>query len=61
MQYHNLLVEIKNTIATVIFNRPAVLNAMNTETVTELGEALAALREMHRCAQLFLPVPARLL
>jgi enoyl-CoA hydratase len=43
MQYHNLLVEIKDTIAIVTFNRPAVLNAMNTETVTELGDAVTAL------------------
>jgi len=48
MKYHNLLVEIKNTIATVIFNRPAVLNAMNTETVTELGDAVTALEENSR-------------
>ncbi|MCX5902987.1 MAG: enoyl-CoA hydratase-related protein [Proteobacteria bacterium] len=45
MQYRNLLVEIKDTTAIVTFNRPAVLNAMNTETVTELGEAIAALGE----------------
>ena len=45
MQYHNLLVEIKDTTATVTFNRPAVLNAMNTEMVTELGDAVTALGE----------------
>ena len=43
MQYRNLLVEIRDTTAIVTFNRPAVLNAMNTETVTELGAAAAAL------------------
>jgi enoyl-CoA hydratase len=48
MQYRNLLVEIKDTTAIVTFNRPAVLNAMNTETVTELGEAIAALGENSR-------------
>jgi enoyl-CoA hydratase len=45
MQYRNLLVEIRDTTAIVTFNRPAVLNAINTETVTELGAALAALAE----------------
>jgi enoyl-CoA hydratase len=45
MQYRNLLVGIKDTIATVTFNRPEKLNAMNTETVTELGEAIVALAE----------------
>ena len=45
MQYRNIIVEIKGTTAIVTFNRPEVLNAMNTETVTELGGAIAALGE----------------
>jgi enoyl-CoA hydratase len=48
MQYRNLLVEIRDTTAIVTFNRPEVLNAMNTETVTELGAAIAALAENDR-------------
>jgi enoyl-CoA hydratase len=40
MNYKNLIVEIKNKIAVLTFNRPQVLNAMNTETVAELGNAI---------------------
>jgi enoyl-CoA hydratase len=45
MRYRNVLVEIRDTIAIVTFNRPAVLNAMNTETVTELGAAVSELEK----------------
>jgi enoyl-CoA hydratase len=45
MKYKNLIVEIKDSTALITFNRPQVLNAMNTETVTELGQAVAALEK----------------
>ena len=45
MKYKNLLIEISGATAVVTFNRPAVLNAMNTETVTELGVAITELEQ----------------
>lgn len=39
MDYKNLLIEIKNTIALVTINRPDKLNALNKETLQELGHA----------------------
>ena len=35
MQFKNILLEIENKIATVIFNRPQALNALNQETLLE--------------------------
>jgi enoyl-CoA hydratase len=43
MQFTNLLVEIENNIATVTFNRPKALNALNQATVQE---ALTCFREL---------------
>lgn len=40
MAYENLLYEVKDQIATITFNRPKVLNALNRKTVEELGDAL---------------------
>ncbi len=40
--FKNILVDIKNNIATLSFNRPDVLNALNTETVKEVIEAFKA-------------------
>jgi enoyl-CoA hydratase len=45
MAYENLLVDIKDQIARITFNRPNVLNALNFKTVGELGDCLDALRE----------------
>ena len=42
MAYENLLYEVKDKIATITFNRPKVLNALNRRTVEELGDCLAA-------------------
>jgi enoyl-CoA hydratase len=36
MEYKNLLVEVSDSIATVIINRPEVLNALNAETIMSL-------------------------
>ena len=41
MAYNNLLVEIDGALATVTLNRPKAMNALNDETITELGQALA--------------------
>lgn len=38
MDYKNLLIEIKETIALVTINRPDKLNALNKETLQELSE-----------------------
>jgi enoyl-CoA hydratase len=45
MPYENILYEKKDQIATITFNRPKVLNALNRKTVEELGQALAAARD----------------
>ncbi len=41
--YENLLVDVSERIATVTFNRPKSLNALNPATVRELGTALEEL------------------
>lgn len=38
-KFDNILIDIKNNIATLSFNRPDVLNALNTGTVKEVIEA----------------------
>ena len=43
--YNNLLMEVENEIAVVTINRPKALNALNTETITELNECLKAIEE----------------
>jgi enoyl-CoA hydratase len=45
MAYENILYEKRDGIATITFNRPKVLNALNRKTVEELGAALAAARD----------------
>ena len=45
MSYDNILYAVKEQIATITFNRPKVLNALNRQTVEELGAALHAARE----------------
>ena len=45
MAYENLLYAVKDHIATITFNRPKVLNALNRKTVEELGDALNLSRE----------------
>lgn len=43
MEFENLLVEKDGNIAVVKVNRPKALNALNVETLTELGQAFDAL------------------
>ncbi len=40
MGYENLLLDVKDQIARITFNRPSVLNALNFKTVEELGDCL---------------------
>jgi enoyl-CoA hydratase len=45
MGYENVLYEVKDQIARITINRPNVLNALNPQTVAELGECLNAARQ----------------
>ena len=40
MAYENLLLDIKDQIARITFNRPTVLNALNFKTIAELADCL---------------------
>jgi enoyl-CoA hydratase len=39
--YENLLFEVEDGVGVVTFNRPAVLNAVNAKTITELGDVVS--------------------
>ena len=41
--YENLIIDFKDTVATITINRPDVLNALNAETTLELGRAVDSL------------------
>jgi len=43
MTFDNLLIERDGAVAIVTFNRPKVLNALNTQTLTELSGVMASL------------------
>ncbi|MBN2065298.1 MAG: enoyl-CoA hydratase/isomerase family protein [Candidatus Thermoplasmatota archaeon] len=43
MKYSNILIEKKDGIGTIKINRPAMLNALNKETIIELTEAVKEL------------------
>lgn len=45
MSYENILVETEGRVGILTLNRPAVLNALSTPLVNELGQALAAFEE----------------
>jgi enoyl-CoA hydratase len=45
MPYENLLYEINDHIVRITFNRPKVLNALNRQTVQELGDCLDRARD----------------
>ncbi len=43
MAYENILLEVRESIATITLNRPKVLNALNRQLFTELNDALDAI------------------
>lgn len=43
MEFKNLILEKKGAVAVLTFNRPKALNALNTETLTELSAAVDAI------------------
>ena len=44
MTFENLLIERDEAVAVVTFNRPKVLNALNTQTMNELSAAMAGFK-----------------
>ncbi len=40
MEYNNIVVQVKEGIATITFNRPEILNALNAEALKEFSNAL---------------------
>ena len=40
MDFKNLLFEVDDGVATITFNRPEALNALNSETFIEIGQAI---------------------
>ncbi len=44
LNYKNIILETSEKIATLTFNRPKVLNALNGETMDELGDALGRVK-----------------
>ena len=45
MSYENLIIEIQDGIATITINRPDVLNALNSATLSELQQAFLEMDE----------------
>ena len=45
MEYKNIIYEVSDRIATLTFNRPDVLNALDDRTMEELSDALGRARE----------------
>ena len=45
MEYKNLLFGVENNVALITFNRPRVLNSVNTETMVELNDAINKCKE----------------
>ena len=43
MNYNNVLININDSLATVVINRPKKLNALNKATIEELNSALTEL------------------
>ena len=43
MTYQNLLLEREGAVAIVTINRPAKMNALNAQTISELGQAMSAI------------------
>jgi enoyl-CoA hydratase len=45
MTFENLLIERDDAVAVITFNRPKVLNALNTQTLSELSRAMASFKD----------------
>ena len=54
MSYKTIKLEVSGAIATLIFNRPEVLNALNPEMIGEFHGALGDIREMPKLKVLIL-------
>jgi len=54
MSYKTIKLEVSGAIATLTFNRPEVLNALNPEMIGEFRDALGDLREMPEAKVLIL-------
>jgi enoyl-CoA hydratase len=54
MNRDNLLFSVNNRIARITFNRPAVLNALNSKTLGELGDCLDEVRRNEEIRALIL-------
>ena len=44
MDYTNILFEVRNGVGFLTFNRPKALNALNHQTIEELGDAVERVR-----------------
>ena len=56
---NNLLLEVEGPIAVLTINRPKALNALNSETLTELNEVLTEIEGRDDIKVVILPVPAK--
>ena len=45
MKWKNLILEIENKVATLYINRPEALNALNTELLQQLSQALDTIKD----------------